>query len=158
MEESTQQPFKELEKSSFDLDGKIKRFKNKMAKRNRREEKLYEKLQSFAKWLKFAEKEVECLEASNLVENSAKDMMNLRESCEKYQDLVLKLENTHFISDRAEEIMGYCRRYRTLVDALSQWKLHGFSVPVHLDEELPSTSGQLEVCSTLLFHVIELHL
>lgn len=143
-----------LETTAALIDEKIARFKRKMSKRNKREDKIIRKLSSFGRWLEQMENDIAKVESLIAEKDPAKQrkmndlMFHLKSTCLSYKKLVDKLGTVQLRQPHSDQAKGHCIRYQKFLEKISKWPMdEEFSTRTQIIEDMPSISVRVSFCN-----------
>uniref|UniRef100_A0A915A4T8 Nuclear anchorage protein 1 spectrin-like repeat domain-containing protein n=1 Tax=Parascaris univalens TaxID=6257 RepID=A0A915A4T8_PARUN len=135
----------QMEKREFEIDERISKFKEMMAKRIRRQEKLVKKLASFHEWLNLVDEDFASIQGWPQENKTAikEALLSIRKVCLKQQKFVEKLKNTKLPPPHSAEAEICYERFQVTLEKISSCDIEeSGNIPSSVTYLLPSTSMQ----------------
>ncbi|KHN86505.1 Nuclear anchorage protein 1 [Toxocara canis] len=138
----------EMEEKASGMDERISKFKDMIARKKRRQEKLVTKLTTFHHWLDLIDADIALIESWPSEDEAAirEALLTIRNMCLTQQRLFKKLKKAELPSPHSIEAESCCERFRVLFEKTSHWDIPDVS---HLQpaviSHLPSTSMQSQL-------------
>lgn len=138
----------QMGKREFEIDERISKFKEMMAKKIHRQEKLVKKLASFHEWLNLVDEDFASIQGWPPENETAikEALLNIRKVCLKQQKFIKKLKSAKLPPPHSAEAEICCERFQVTLEKISSYGIEeGSNIPSSVTYLLPSTSMQSQV-------------